>query len=103
MLEIIEDSRFKVQDTVSVRNVLGETFFILDSATGKQYDLTEMEYEIVTSIAQGATFADVVNKIASEYDATFLQVKQDLREYIVSLFEAGLIAKDDEACQSKDS
>lgn len=91
MLEVTSDSKFKIKDTVSVKNILNETFFILDSATGKQYDLTEMEFEIVDSIANGITFGEIVDKIATEYSMSTKQIEDDLTEYFTSLFEAGLI------------
>lgn len=91
MLEVTLDSTFKIKETVSVKNILNESFFILDSSTGKQYDLTEMEFEIVDSIDKGITFGEIVNKIATEYSMSTKQIKNDLTEYFTSLFEAGLI------------
>lgn len=91
MLEVTSDSTFKIKETVSVKNILNESFFILDSSTGKQYDLTEMEFEIVDSIDKGITFGEIVNKIATEYSMSTKQIKNDLTEYFTSLFEAGLI------------
>lgn len=91
MLEVTSDSTFKIKDTVSVKNILNESFFILDSATGKQYDLTEMEFEIVDSIAKGITFGEIVNKISTEYSMPTKQIENDLTEYFISLLEARLI------------
>ena len=39
MLEIRKDIIFEMKKNTSVRNILGETFFILDSESGKQYNL----------------------------------------------------------------
>ena len=91
MLEVKNSSVFKIKSTASVRNILGETFFILDSETGKQYNLTEMEYDIVDMISKGLEFGAVVDKIVSEYNATEDQIEADLKEYYISLFDEGLI------------
>lgn len=92
MLEIREDSLFEMKENASVRNILGETFFILDSESGKQYNLSEMEYEIVDMITKGYKFSETVDKLASEYNADRTQISADLVEYIASLYEAGLIS-----------
>lgn len=91
MLEIREYSVFEMKKNAAVRNILGETFFILDSESGKQYNLSEMEYEIVDMITKGYKFGETVDKIASEYNAEKEQISEDLREYVTSLYEAGLI------------
>lgn len=91
MLEININDKFKLKDSVSVRNILGETFFMLDSETGKQYNLNEMEYEIIEMISKGMTFSETVENITLNYDAPKEQITDDLKEYFVSLIEAGLI------------
>ncbi len=50
MLEINKARAYQLSGTVTLKNILNEAYFILDSATGKQYDLTEMEYDIVSLI-----------------------------------------------------
>lgn len=90
MLEIRDDIVFEMKKNASVRNILGETFFILDSKSGKQYNLSKMEYEIVDMITKGYKFGKIVDKIASEYNAEKELVSKDLREYAISLYEAGL-------------
>ena len=92
MLEIVNDSTFKLKKTVTVRNILNETFFLLDSDTGKQYNLSEMEYEILNQISQGDSFKSVVNKVSSVYDAPLVQIEKDLREYYIALLNEGIIA-----------
>lgn len=91
MLEINRESVYTVRNTVTVKNILDETFFILDCETGKQYNLTEMEYEIIDSISKGVIFGEVVDKLANEYNASKEQIESDLKEYIASLLEEGLI------------
>lgn len=91
MLEIRDDSVFEMKKNAAVRNILGETFFILDSESGKQYNLSEMEYEIVDMIIKGYKFGETVDKIASEYNAEKELISKDLKEYVMSLYEAGLI------------
>lgn len=92
MLEIREDNTFEMKKNAAVRNILGATFFILDSESGKQYNLSEMEYEIVDMITKGYKFGETVDKIASEYNAEKEQISEDLIEYVTSLYKAGLIS-----------
>ena len=91
MLEIKDDSVYKLSDTVTVKNILGEAFFALDSKTGKQFNLTEMEYDILMFINQGISFGEIVSKIADEYDASLGDIERDLKEYFISLLDEGLI------------
>lgn len=93
MLEIKKNSIYKIKKSVALKNVLGETFFILDSETGKQYNLTEMEYEIVDSISKGISFGKIVTNIANGYDAPVEQIEIDLKEYFISLIDEGLISE----------
>lgn len=91
MLEVNKEKVYKLKNSVTLKNILNEVFFILDSETGTQYDLTEMEYEIVSLIASGAVFAEVAAQIASEYSASMEQILIDLEEYYTSLLDAGII------------
>lgn len=91
MLEIKNDSVYKLSDTLTVKNILGEAFFVLDSKTGKQFNLTEMEYDILMFINQGVSFGEIVSKIADEYDASLCYIERDLKEYFISLLDEGLI------------
>lgn len=93
MLEINKSQAYQLSGTVTLKNILNEAYFILDSATGKQYDLTEMEYEIVSLIDSGAVFAEVVARIVSEYSAPMEQITADLEEYFASLLNAGIIVE----------
>lgn len=91
MLEITKMSVYILKESATVRNILGETFFILDSESGKQYNLTEMEYEIIDYISKGIAFGEIVDKLAKDYNASSNQIEEDLKEYITSLCEEGLI------------
>ena len=91
MLEITKESIYKIKSSVTVKNILGETFFILDSESGKQYNLSEMEYEIINCISKGVAFGEIVDILAKEYNATIEQIEEDLKEYVTSLFGEGLI------------
>lgn len=91
MLEITKESIYKIKNSVTVKNILGETFFILDSESGKQYNLSEMEYEIIDCISKGVTFGEIVDNLAKEYNASIEQIEEDLKEYVASLLEEGLI------------
>lgn len=98
MLAITKMQIFKIKSTVTVKNILDETFFMLDCDTGNQYNLTEMEYEIVNAIIIGKTFGDIVDEIAAHYDADRFQIESDLREYFTALLEANLIVSEEEEC-----
>ena len=91
MLEITKESIYKIKNSVTVKNILGETFFILDSESGKQYNLSEMEYKIIDCICKGVTFGEIVDNLAKEYNASIEKIEEDLKEYVASLLEEGLI------------
>ena len=91
MLEITNESIYKVRKSLAIKNILNETFFILDSDTGKQYNLTEMEYEIMDCISKGMNFGNIIDILGNEYNASYKQIQDDLKEYITSLIEEGLI------------
>lgn len=91
MLEITKESIYKIKNSATVKNILGETFFILDSESGKQYNLSEMEYEIIDCISKGVEFGEIVDNLAKEYNASIEQIEEDLKEYVASLLEEGLI------------
>lgn len=91
MLEITNKSVYVLKESATVRNILGETFFILDSESGKQYNLTEMEYEIIDCISKSIAFGEIVDKLAKEYNASSDQIEEDLKEYVISLLDEGLI------------
>ena len=49
------------------------------------------ENSIISMITKGYKFDEIVDKIASEYNAEKEQISADLTEYVISLYEAGLI------------
>ena len=91
MLEINESSIFKLKSSLTIKDILDESFFILDSETGKQYDLTEMEYKIITLLSEKTKFIDIVNIIAKEYDEKIDIIKTDLKKYIEEMINEGLL------------
>lgn len=93
MLEVSKEKKYKLKDSVTLKNILNEVFFILDSETGTQYDLTEMEYEIVSLIAAGLVFPEIAAQITSQYSASISQISIDLEEYYTSLLDAGIIVE----------
>ena len=91
MLEINESSIFKLKSSLTIKDILDESFFILDSETGKQYDLTEMEYKIITLLSEKTKFIDIVNIIAKEYDEKIDIIKTELKKYIEEMINEGLL------------
>lgn len=91
MLEINNSTVFKLKTTVLIKNISEKNIFLLDSDTGKQYNLTDLEYDIITMISKGLAFGDIVLTIASNYNETIGIVEKDIRDYCTSLFKANLI------------
>ena len=96
MLEINNDNIFTIKNTVSIKNMLNKSFFILDSDTGKQYNLTEVEYDIIILISKLLPFGKIVDIISSEYNVSKEQIKTDLVDYFNSLLNEGIIIKKSE-------
>lgn len=91
MLEV--NKVYRLSETVTIKNILNETFFLLDSNSGKQYNLTEMEFEIVNMLMGGKSIKEIQMYLLSKYDAGEKQIENDLMEYICDLISANLISE----------
>ncbi|MBR1760049.1 MAG: PqqD family protein [Schwartzia sp.] len=90
MLEINDQTIFALSPDATLKNILNEKFFLLDKRHGQQYNLTEMEYALLTMIRDRVRFKEIRETICREYDAEESQVDSDVKEYMQSLFEHGL-------------
>ena len=91
MLEINEQTMFSLSPNATLKSVLGKIFFLLDKKNGKQYNLTEMEYELLTMVRERSRFKEIKEALCREYDGEANQIDSDVREYMQSLFEHELI------------
>ncbi len=91
MLQITENTIFSISPNVTIKNILGKTFFMLDKNSGKQYDLTELEYDILNMMQKQYSFVKIKEIICKEYDIAFKQAETDIKEYVESLYENRLI------------
>ena len=92
MLVIDDDSVFQVNEGVAIRNVKNRVYFMLDSRTGSQYDLTEMEYEILDALSGHKSLREIVDTLIAEYDGDAQEIRDDLRRYTEQLLSGGLIS-----------
>ena len=92
MLVIDDDSVFRVNDSVIIRNVKNRVYFMLDSRTGSQYDLTEMEYEILDALSGRKSLREIARALIAEYDGDAQKIQDDLRHYVEQLLSGGLIS-----------
>ena len=94
MLEI-EDSKinFKISDNIIVK-MFNNVFFILNKANAKQYDLTQMEYEIIKGIEEKKSLNTIVEEIVKDYRTDGIEsVKQDVSDFVDELLNAGILEK----------
>lgn len=92
MLVIDDDSVFQVNDGVIIRNVKNQAYFMLDSRTGSQYDLTEMEYGILDALSKHKSLREIAHTLIAEYDGDAQEIRDDLRRYAEQLLSSGLIS-----------
>lgn len=64
---------------------------MLDSSTGMQYNLTEMEYDILKLISNGKNIKEINNDIIENYDVDTDESMEDLMDYIKSLCKENII------------
>ena len=91
MLEITPNTHFNINKNVTIKNILNQTYFMLDSTTGTQYNLTEVEYIILTQISEGKNIEEVNGAIIKDYDVDKNESMNDLLNYIKSLYKENLI------------
>ena len=91
MLEITPNTHFNLNKNVTIKNILNQTYFMLDSTTGTQYNLTEVEYIILTQISEGKNIEEVNGAIIKDYDVDKNESMNDLLNYIKSLYKENLI------------
>lgn len=94
MLEI-EDSKtnFKISDNIIVK-MFNNVFFILNKANAKQYDLTQMEYEIIKGIEEKKSLDKIAEEIVKNYKTEEIEsVKQDVSDFVDDLLNAGILEK----------
>ena len=92
MLVINDESLFKINTGVSVCNVRNKAYFILDTRTGSQYDLTEMEYLILNEMARGMSVHEIAIDLKRTYNAPEKEIEEDLKNYAEQLLKNGLIS-----------
>ena len=94
MLEI-ENSKtnFKISNNIIVK-MFNNVFFILNKANAKQYDLTQMEYEIIKGIEEKKSLDKIVEEIVKDYKTEGIEsVKQDVADFVDDLLNAGILEK----------
>ncbi len=85
MLEIKDETKMELKKTASLVNAQEKAFFLLDSETGNQYNLTQMEYDILMKTKEGMSFGEICNSIKAEYDVDFDELRSDLMAYFYNL------------------
>lgn len=92
MLEVNNNTEFLFKNKVIIKNISDEVFFMLDSTTGKQYDLTEMEYEILCKIDKESSFETIIKWIQEEYtDINEAEIIRDIKEYLSELIQNEIV------------
>lgn len=94
MLEIDNSkTNFKISDNIIVK-MFNNVFFILNKANAKQYDLTQMEYEIIKGIEEKKSLNKIAEEIVKDYKTEGVEsVKQDVADFVDDLLNAGILEK----------
>ena len=87
------NKKYTLNDKIVIKNILNETYFMLDGNSGKQYNLTEMEYEIIDMFVKGNTIGAIANRLQKEYDADNTQIEHDLLSYVRTLLAYDLLTE----------
>ena len=94
MLEVAITTRLMLAEHAVLKNVSGyeSVYVLLDCRSGVQYDLNQMEYEILSLVQQGVDLVSVVKLVQEEYpDKQPEIIKCDIKEYIDALHSIGLV------------
>lgn len=92
MLVVNGESVFQINQGVSVHNIKDVAYFMLDSRTGAQYDLTEIEYLILIRIARHVSLRKIAAELEKTYNAHKQEIEEDLKDYAAQLLDNGLIS-----------
>lgn len=93
MLEIEEKIVFKLGEHAILRTVSGVNpiYIMLDCKTGRQFNLSSLEYDILLLLREGVSFASLKQSLLKEYNQEPANIiENDLKEYLDALFTEGL-------------
>ena len=95
MLEKLKSGgNLRISKNVIIKAFNKDVFFILNKANAKQYDLTQMEYEIIKGIEEKKSLNKIAEEIEKDYKTEgFESVKQDVSDFIDDLLNAGILER----------
>lgn len=79
-----------ISDQVLCQKVSGETV-LLDLASEQYFGLDEVGTRFWELLTSQKPFHEIVHIMAEEYDASKLQIEQDLKELLLRLSDEGLV------------
>lgn len=94
MLEIKNSgTNLKISDNIIIK-MFNNIFFILNKTNAKQYDLTQMEYEIIKGIEEKKSLNKIAEEIVKDYKTEGIEsVKQDISDFVDDLLNAGILER----------
>lgn len=94
MLEIKNsETNLKISDNIIIK-MFNNIFFILNKTNAKQYDLTQMEYEIIKGIEEKKSLNKIAEEIVKDYKTEGIEsVKQDISDFVDDLLNAGILER----------
>jgi hypothetical protein len=83
----------ELSKSVILKQLPEDYFLCLDSETGKQYDLTEIEFFILNTINnETVTIQDIASRIENRFQVRKAEnVQQDISNFVKQLKENGLL------------
>jgi len=87
------DRRLRAAPRVVAREIEAETV-LLDLASGRYFDLDDTGTRLWRRLAEGARLGDVVNELASEFDAPRERLAADVVAFVAELEREQLVVDD---------
>jgi hypothetical protein len=86
----VSDRRLRPREDVVAEGTC-DAPLLVDVATQEIYDLNETAWRIWECVAEGLSEAEIVNRLAEEYDASVEELRDAVAETVVELLELGLV------------
>lgn len=86
------DESFRIPEMLQMRELAGE-LVLLDPAMENYFGLNEVGARLMKLAANGSTFGNIVDGLASEYDVPREDLERDLKSLVMELIDAGLLER----------
>ena len=98
MFEQISDVGYRTWDDVRFRVVFDEAV-VLKQEQAEVLVLNEVGARVLEELKRGLRPSQIVGELASEYDASSVELERDVERFVAELLEAKVIAPEDESSE----